>query len=224
MGMFDRIKNIFGAGVEKVVSGAEDKDPAGIIKHILKQEEERLIKFKDALKDLGAEKISLEKKVSELKTSIKKWEDNAKFALEEENEKLATQALEKQTEAEDELESTNKLLKSIASKYDKYVKQISEQSKLIETKKSELKVLEARQKSAQNTLEMQKSFDSIGESGLNQTDALKSKIDEMENKVTAAEELEEDLSGDNLEDEFEELEKRNEVSDKLAKLKAKMKK
>lgn len=224
MGILSRITNVIKAKANKAVEAAEAADPVGIMKAALKEAQENLGQFESAVRDHGAEKIRLEKKVEDLKANVKKWGSNAEAAMGEGNEALAEKACERQTEYETELASTKAALKATSDSFEKMTTKIISEKKKMDACKAKMSSLEARQKAAQANLKMKETLTAHEGSGsaLDRISVFEDKISDLENKVTASDELEEAVKGEDLDSQFEELENKGSTSDKMAALKAKI--
>lgn len=222
--MFSRIKNIIGAKVEKAVSGAEAQDPVGIIRVQIQKAKEQLLEFEQVTQKLGGNKISLEKRSQKLKEEVERWAKNAETTLNDGNEGLAKQALERQAGFESELEGVKTSLKKLEVNYENMKKKVIDRKNLIKQKDRELSSLQARQEAAKLNKKMMGTvakFEGNGDA-FDQIDLMTKKVEDLENEVEAAEDIQAEEDGTDLEKQFQTLETNSAVDDKLAALKKKM--
>jgi phage shock protein A len=224
MGLFSRISNIVKAKANRAVEAAEKEDPVGIIKAQLQEAKKNLGEFESAVRQQGAEKIRLEKQVDSLKAEVKSWGKKAEIALGEGNEDLATKALERQTELENELESAKSSLKSITVRFDKMKAKVVSEKQKIDSCTKKVSTLQAQQNAAKANLKMRETISKYEGNGsaMDQIALYEEKVQALQNESEAADEMEEEATGADLDKQFEELESKSDVSDKMAALKAKM--
>jgi phage shock protein A len=223
MGILKRIFNLFKAKTEKAVKAAEANDPVALIELELKKADEQATEYAAAVTKLGGNKISLEKRYKELVKQAEQWGKNAETALREGNEELASTAIDRQTQYESEAKGLKVTLDSTTSQYEKMKDKVKENKTFIDTKRRELSTLDARFTAAKITKEATSSV-----SGINPTSAasrmedLGKMVDQQENEMLAAVEIEEEASGADVEKQFADMAKKANNDEKLAALKAKM--
>ena len=219
-----RLFNVGKAQANKAVSALEDKDPIVMIEASLSDARKNLSEFESAVRDAGAEKIRLEKEVKRVKDEVNRWGDNAKTALEENNEGLATKALERQTTFEGELEVLQTQYKSSKSGFEKLMEKVLAQKERIKTQESKMGSLKAKHAAAKANLKMHETISKAegSTSSFDQIARFEDKVNADCNKVEAADAMEDTAKGEDLDAQFEKLETKSSTSDKLAALKASM--
>lgn len=212
------------SSANRAVEAAENKDPVGIVKLNIQKAKEELVKFESAVQSIGAEKIRLSKRGVDLKQQISKWISNAESALAGGNEELARKAIEQQTKLEHELEGVNASLATTSKNFDKMKAKVISQTALIADKASEVSSLEARQRSAQASLQIQKAVANVEGTGeaLGQVEIFADKVEALEAQAAAAEELSDAITGQDVAQQFEDMHANKAVEERLAALKAKM--
>ena len=93
MGLFDRIKRVVGANLNDLVSKAED--PEKILEQAFIEMQEDMVKLRQGVAQAIAAQKRTEKQYNEGQNEINKWQRNAQLALQEGDESLARQALER---------------------------------------------------------------------------------------------------------------------------------
>lgn len=225
MSILSRIGNLVKAKANRVVESAEKSDPVGIVKQQMMEAKKQLGDYEQAVREMGAQKIAVEKDVEVAKSEVKDWGKNAETAMNNGNEDLARKALERQTEAENKLNSLKTSLKTSTANFEKMKQRLVEQKTIIDKKSSEIRTLESRQKAAKANLKMRETMTKYegNDSAMDQISIFEDKVAEMENEAQAADELEEAMGGEDIEKEFEAMTSDGAVDDKMAALKAKMK-
>ncbi|MFW5972082.1 MAG: PspA/IM30 family protein [Bacillota bacterium] len=222
-GFFSRLKTIIKGKANEQVDKLEEKNLEAVV-----HEEIRNMKneFREA-KSAVAKSITLvkeaESRYSKAEEEKKHWENRAKQALEAGDEDLAKKAIEKKQEAEKDFLKYQEQVKKrrrIADAHKKKVKELQERIEEAEDRKEELLAAAANAKA---TKEINETMSGLGKtSAADNLDRFEKKVDTMEAEAEASEELYEDLKENDLESQFEELEKNDTVDDELARLKAEM--
>ncbi len=226
MSILGRIGNLVKAKANRVVEAAEKSDPVGIVKQQMMEAKTQLAEYEQAVRQMGSEKINVEKQVQEAKAEVADWGKKAELAMGEGNEELARKACERQTEAETKLNSLKTSLKTATANFEKMKQRLVEQKGLIDKKDGEMRTLESRQKAAQANLKMRETMTKYEGNGsaLDQIDIFEQKVSEMESEAQAADDIEDALGGDDIEKEFAALSSDGATDDKMAALRAKSKK
>jgi len=223
MGLFSRIKSICQAKAEKAVTAMENQDPAALAQQKLNRAQEEVNDYRKAVQKLGAEQKRLEAELATYKTDAKKWGKNAETALQAENEDLARQALERQTTAEQNAASTQTSLKNVTAQFENAKDNLLKNQKLIRDQQAQMATLKARQEAAQANKAMREATSKFSGCGgaMSEIDRFKQMVDSQDAEAEAAEEIEQELTGGNVDAQFAEMEKARGVEDKLAAMKAK---
>ena len=155
---------------------------------------------------------------------MKKWGKNAETAVTEGKDDLAGKALERQMGLETELASTKASLKSMTLTFDQMKDRMFAQKKKIETYATKMSSLKARQKSAQSNLKMRETLSKYegSDSAFDQISRYEDKVEDLINKSTAADEIDVEENGTDLDAEFADMNASSSSNDRLAALKAKM--
>jgi phage shock protein A len=222
--ILSRLFKVGKAQANKAVSALEDKDPIVMIEAGLSDARKNLSNFESSVRDMGAEKVRLDKEVVRVKDEVKRWGEHAKTALEENNEGLATKALERQTTFETELEGLTAQHKVAKKGFEAMTQKVLSQKELIKNQESKMTSLKAKHQAAQANLKMRETIAKVegGTSSFDQIARFEDKVNETCNKVEAADAMDEAANGEDLDAQFDKLESKSSVSDKMAALKASM--
>lgn len=204
MGIFDRISSIFKANVNAALSKAED--PERMLNQTIVDMKEQYAKAKKQVTVAIADEKRLKRKYQEAQKEADSWQNKAKLALQNNREDLAREALSRKNEHqklanefkvqwEKQKQSTDALKKALGN----LERKISE----AERKKN---LLVARQKRAEAQKNIHETMSGISDTGAFDTfDRMSEKIDQLEAEAEAAEDIAQLETGEDLEEEFEQL-------------------
>lgn len=223
MGMFSRVTSIFKSNVNTMLEKMED--PSKMLDQNIRDMESEYVKAKESVSRAKAEEINLSRKINVLNTEALKWTENAKLALTKGNEDLAKKALLKKQEIENELF----LIKEDSENISKSTQTLVSDLKIMENKIAEAKrkknLLKTRLETAsakKKIVETKAKIEGIGEGAFSSFSKMEEKANRLINEADALEEINDTLSGSNLESEFEKLNDNKGIDDELEKLKAQL--
>lgn len=215
MGIFTRFRDIVNSNINAMLDKAED--PEKLIKMMIHEMEDTLVEIKASCAGVMAGYKKIERQVSDVKSRISKWEENATLAVNKGRDDLAREALiekrkyvERATTLERELEEHNILI----SEYHHDIAQLEEK---LNSAREKQRVLVQRhiyangKKRAQQDIRRAESAEAMFK-----YDELESRIDRMEADV----ELINFGKGRTLEEELENLTANDEIEKELKELKA----
>ena len=221
MGIFDRLSTLIRSNITDLINRAEN--PEKMLNQLIVDMRSQLAKAKQQVAAAIADEKRLSAQVDTEKKSAEDWERRAVLAVQEGRDDLAKQALLRHNEhAQGALtlhetwvkhrEETEKLKVSLRQLNDK-----------IEEAKRKKNVLIARHRRAEAQQRIQETMSSMSnKSALESFERMAEKIEDRERKALASAELSEDLSGDQLQRQFEALEYKGSVDQQLSALKEKM--
>ncbi|MEI6806110.1 MAG: PspA/IM30 family protein [Myxococcaceae bacterium] len=220
MGIFQRFWTMLKSNLNHLIGIAED--PEKMLNQTLMDMQEQLISAKRQVAVAIADEKRLIQQYEQEKQNGSEWEQRAMLAVQQGNDNLASQALERQAEH-------NKLAAGFETNW-RAQKQSVEQLKVALSKLSErisdakrsknLLVARARRAEAQKTITETMTGLSSG-SALDTMARMEEKINQMEAEADATTELAEEIGHDELLSEFKKLEPAKN-SNALLELKAKM--
>jgi phage shock protein A len=218
MGIFDRAKRIFKANVNAALTKAEN--PELMLEQIVTEMQQQMAKIRQQVATSIADQKKLEKQWEQHDKDAKLWEDRAKLAIQKGNDELAKQAIERKNQAKELADEFKVQLDKQIDSVDKLKSSLRELELKVEEAKRKKNLLIARQKRAEAQKKMHETMTGMQDgSAFDAFDKMSQKVDDIEAKADAAEELSVDASDKDLESQFKELTSSS-IDDELAKLKS----
>ncbi|WP_206812614.1 PspA/IM30 family protein [Paradesulfitobacterium ferrireducens] len=229
MGLVSRLKNIFEAKVEKGIDALED--PKEMLDYSLTKMEDSLQSMARNAVELGTAKIRVELERNTALETARKYEEQAEKALELGQEDLAKEALLRKVDAESRalelaahIEKMAEQLQTISKRQDELRNKI----RTFRSKKEELKATYAASKAQLKVKELVTTIGSESENIARTVERAEARIQEMQAKVLAVDELEEQGiisevfadSKDDIERKLKRMSVDSQVELELARLKA----
>jgi phage shock protein A len=221
MGIFDRLSTLFKSNINDLISRAEN--PEKMLNQLILDMKTQLAKAKQEAASAIADEKKLQADAEALKKQAEDWERRAMLVVQEGRDDLATQALMRYNEAlqgAQQLHETWVRHKAETENLKVSLRQLNDK---IEEAKRKKNILVARAKRAEAQARIQQTM-----SGMNDKSAFESfermaeKIEDIERKALAAAELQQEFSGDDLQQQFKALEYKGSADQQLLELKAKM--
>ncbi|UOQ46153.1 PspA/IM30 family protein [Halobacillus salinarum] len=218
---FSRVKTVVGAELNAMLDKAED--PVKMLDQFMRDMESDIREAESAVAKQIANEKMLKRKYDDSQALVDKRMQQAEKAIDAGDEDLARRALEDKNnhkEQADQLKASWERAKEDSNNLRKKLDEMKKEYQEMKLKKDSLK---ARAESAKTRTKMNRTMSNIG------GDESRQGFERMEEKVMQFEaeaETSEDLSKSNrsLDDEFEALDKKDNVDDELAALKKKMNK
>lgn len=217
MGLFDRISRVLRANLNDVVSKAED--PEKILEQSIIDMQEDLVQLRQAVAQAIATQKRTQQQYNKAETEVNSWQQRAQLALTKGDENLAREALQRK-KAQTE---TATALKSSLDQQTTTVDTLKRNLIALESKISEAKtkkdMLKARISAAKAQEQIQSAVGKLG------TSSAMGAFERMEEKVLMAEaraQSTQELTGNNLEEQFKLLEGSSDVDDELMAMKAQL--
>ena len=220
MGIFSRLAQLIRSNLNDLISRSED--PEKMLNQVVLDMNNQLVEAKKQVAASIADEKRLAKQFEQEAANSAEWERRAMMALRAGNEELAKEALARKRE-HDELATT---YKEQWTKQKTAVDQLKKALRLLNDKIEEAKrkknILIARAKRAEAHKRIQETMSSISDKSAFETfERMAEQIEHEERRLIAAAEVNEDLSGDSLIDQFKSLEKAD-ADQQLLALKQKM--
>jgi phage shock protein A len=221
MGIFSRLAQLIKSNLNDLISRSED--PEKMLNQIVLDMNNQLVEAKKQVAASIADEKRLAKQAEQEVANAAEWERRAMMALRAGNEVLAKEALARKRE-HDELANT---FKDQWTKQKTAVDQLKKALRLLNDKIEEAKrkknVLVARKKRAEAQKAIQETMSGLRDQSAFETfDRMSQKIDQMEAEAEAQTELAEEYTGDQLAQQFNQLERTHSADDDLVALKRKM--
>lgn len=221
MGIFDRLGTLLKSNINDLISRAEN--PEKVLNQLITDMRSQLAKAKQEVASAIADEKKLKAQVEKEKKQAEEWQRRAMLGVQQGRDDLAKQALMRH----------NEYLQAAQALHETWVRHKAETESLkaslrtlndkIEEAKRKKNLLIARQKRAEAQQRIQRTMSSMSDkSAFDHFERMAAKIEDVERKQLAAVELNEELSGDGLSQEFEALEFDGSTDQQLLELKKQM--
>ncbi len=221
MGILDRLSTMIKSNLNDLISKAEN--PEKMLNQLIADMRAQLAKAKQEVASAIADEKKLQADAEREKKQAEEWERRAMLAVQESRDDLAKQALVRYNEhlqGAQQLQETWVKQKTETEALKNSLRQLNDK---IEEAKRKKNVLIARHRRAEAQQRIQETMSSMSnKSALESFERMAEKIEDRERKALASAELSEDLSGDQLQRQFEALEYKGSVDQQLSALKEKM--
>lgn len=217
MGVFTRLTDIIQSNVSSALDKAED--PEKLVRLMIQEMEETLVEVRSTQAGFLGDKKTLNRELSATNQSIDFWQEKAELALEKQRDDLAKSALIEKNKAAKAVESLNTELAKVDDALNKLKEDVdSLQAKLDQAKAKQASIMK-REETVTSRLKVKAQLhsDQINKA-LARFESVERKVDEIEAKVESY-----DLGkAPSLQQQFDELEKNDEIEAQLAELKKKV--
>jgi phage shock protein A len=224
MGLFDRLSTLIRSNINDLISSAEN--PEKMLNQIIIDMRGQLAKAKQQVAAAIADEKRLRDQADGEFRNAQDWERRAMLAVQEGRDDLAKQALVRYNEHltyGQQLETTWETHRAETEKLKTSLRDLNDK---IEEAKRKKNLLIARQKRAQAQQRIQETMSSMSEtSAFEAFSRMEERIEQNERRLIASAEIEEEFTGDKLQNEFKRLEKTSaavSVDARLLELKQKM--
>jgi phage shock protein A len=220
MGLFDRLSTMIRSNLNDLISRAEN--PEKMLNQLILDMRSQLAKAKQQVASAIADEKRLAVQADQEKKLADEWEKRAELAVREGRDDLAKQALLRYNEHVQgavQLQETWVKHREETEKLKLSLRQLNDK---IEEAKRKKNILIARAKRAEAHKRIQETMSSMSDKSAFETfDRMAEQIEHEERKLIAAAEVNEDLSGDSLMQQFQSLEKAD-ADQQLAALKQRL--
>ncbi|MGI8316794.1 PspA/IM30 family protein [Halobacillus mangrovi] len=218
---FKRVKTVVGSEMNAMLDKAED--PVKMLDQFMRDMESDIRDAESAVAKQIANEKMLKRKYDDAQALVDKRMKQAEQAIESGNDDLARRALEDKKNHQEQADQLKESWERAQQDSNNLRKKLDEMKKEYQEMKLKKDSLKARAESAKTRTKMNRTMSNIG------GDESLQGFERMEEKVMRYEaeaETSEDMSSESrsLDDEFEELNKKDDVDDELAALKKKMNK
>ena len=220
MGFFDRLSTLLRSNLNDLISRAEN--PEKMLNQLILDMRSQLAKAKQQVASAIADEKRLAAQAEQEKKLAEEWEKRAELAVREGRDDLAKQALLRYNEhitGAVQLQETWVKHREETEKLKLSLRQLNDK---IEEAKRKKNILIARAKRAEAHKRIQETMSSMSDKSAFETfERMAEQIEHEERKLIAAAEVNDDLSGDSLMQQFQALEK-TDADQQLAALKQRM--
>ena len=206
MGIWDRLSTLLRSNINDLISRAEN--PEKMLNQLIVDMRSQLAKAKQQVASAIADEKRLAAQAEQEKKLAEEWEKRAELAVRENRDDLAKQALLRYNEHVQgavQLQETWVKHREETEKLKASLRQLNDK---IEEAKRKKNILIARAKRAEAHKRIQETMSSMSDKSAFETfERMAEQIEHEERKLIAAAEVNEDLSGDSLMQQFQSLEK-----------------
>jgi len=217
MGLFDRLSRVVRANLNDVVSKAED--PEKILEQAIIDMQEDLIQLRQAVARAIATQKRTEQQYNKNQTEANNWQQRAQLALQKGDENLAREALTRKKANAETAGSLKGQLEQQSGQVDTLKRNLIALESKISEAKTKKDMLKARASAAKANEQLQNAVGRLGTStAMGAFERMEEKVMELEARSQAAYEL----TGNDLEQQFAQLESGSDVDDELTAMKAQL--
>jgi phage shock protein A len=224
MGIFDRFSALLKSNINDLISRAED--PEKMLTQILVDMRGQLVQAKQQVASAIADEKRLRDQADAEFKQAQDWERRAMLAIQEGRDDLAKQALVRQAEHGSHGQQLEQTWESHRAETEKLKNSLRDLNDKIEEAKRKKNLLIARQRRAQAQQRIHETMSSMSEKSAFEAFArMEERIENNERQLKASVEIEEEFTGDRLQQDFKVLEKSAtgaQVDERLLALKQKM--
>ena len=174
MSVFKRIKDIVNSNINSLLDKAED--PEKMLKLMIGEMDEAIIKVKSDTAAKMANLKSFEKKVEEAEKAVSRWQERAELAIDKGSDEMAKEAIRERKAAEE-------ILDSLRNDKAVHEKEVEEGKKELETLSSKLEEAKERLR----TMPPKKEVVKVKEEKTKPTPRPNTRFEELENRINRLE-------------------------------------
>lgn len=217
MGLFDRISRVVRANLNDVVSKAED--PEKILEQSIIDMQEDLVQLRQAVAQAIATQKRTQQQYNQAQSEATNWRSRAQLALQKGDENLAREALVRAKAQADTAAALKTTLDQQTGQVDTLKRNLIALESKISEAKTKKDMLKARISAAKANEQLQNAVGRLGtSSAMGAFERMEEKVLMMEARAQSAQEL----TGNNLEQQFAQLEAGSDVDDELTAMKAQL--
>src|SRR3954470_7446545 len=206
MGIFDRFSSLLKSNINDLISRAED--PEKMLTQILTDMRGQLVKAKQQVASAIADEKRLRDQADAEYKQAQDWERRAMLAVQEGRDDMAKQALVRHGEHLNNGAQLEQTWESHRMETEKLKNSLRDLNDKIEEAKRKKNLLVARQRRAQAQQRIAETMSSLSEKSAFEAFArMEERIETNERQIKASAEIEEEFTGDTLNQQFKQLEK-----------------
>lgn len=216
MGIFQRLVNLIKANINELLDRGED--PQIMIRLLVTEMEDSVIKATSALSKAMASETKLEKQKESATNKANDLENHARSAMEKGNEELARRILARKVQLDQQAANYGRMHAEADATVDHLRKQLDVLKGKLDEAKSRESMLVARAENAEARADIARQIGEIGDNSFADFERMEEKILEMESKAEAFEALSAEETS--LEQEIQALENNADLESAFNKLKS----
>ena len=221
MGLFDRLSALLRSNINDLISRAEN--PEKMLNQLIVDMKTQLAKAKQQVASAIADEKKLQNDAETMKKQAEDWERRAMLAVQEGRDDMAKQALGRYNEQLQGAQQLHETWLKHKAETDALKLSLRQLNDKIEEAKRKKNILVARAKRAEAQQRIQETMSGMSDkSAFESFERMTEKIEASERRALAAAELNEEVSGDRLAQQFEALEYKGSSDQQLIELKQRM--
>jgi phage shock protein A len=221
MGIFDRLATMIRSNLNDLISRAEN--PEKMLNQLVLDMRSQLAKAKQQVAAAIADEKRLQAQVEQEKKLAGDWEKRAMLAVQEGRDDLAKQALLRHAEHMQNAQQLEETWRRHAAETEQLKASLRSLNDKIEEAKRKKNILIARQRRAEAQRRIHETMSAMSDKSAFETfERMSERIEQTERRALAAAELNEELEGDQLQQQFSQLEYKADADEQLLALKQKM--
>jgi phage shock protein A len=223
MGILDRVSTVIKSNLNYLINKAED--PEKMLDQILIQMRQQLLEAKREVAVAIADEKRLGTQLEAELEQVREWERRATIAVQKSQDDLAREALRRKAEHEQVAVGYKKQWDAQRASADSLKDALRGLSQKIEEAARKKNLLIARQKRAEAQKHIHEVMTGLSDtSAFESFDRMATRVEQLEAQASAAVEISQELTGDNMEQRFRALESSTDVEHELSALKARVQK
>ena len=206
MGIIDRLSSLLRSNINDLISSAEN--PEKMLNQIIVDMRSQLVRAKQQVASAIADEKKLRDQADGEFKQAEDWERRAMLAVQEGRDDLAKQALVRHGEHLSHAQALEQTWATHNAETEKLKNSLRDLNDKIEEAKRKKNLLIARQRRAQAQKRIAETMSHLSETSAFEAFArMEEKIDQSERQIRASAEIDEEMSGDRLSQDFKKLEK-----------------
>ena len=206
MGLIDRLSSLLRSNINDLISSAEN--PEKMLNQIIVDMRSQLVRAKQQVASAIADEKRLRDQADGEFKQAEDWERRAMLAIQEGRDDLAKQALVRHGEHLSHAQALEQTWSTHNAETEKLKNSLRDLNDKIEEAKRKKNLLIARQRRAQAQKRIAETMSHLSETSAFEAFArMEEKIDQNERQIRASAEIDEEMSGDRLAQDFKRLEK-----------------
>lgn len=223
MGLFDRLSRLIRSNINDLIARAEN--PEKMLSQVIEDMRKQLAQAKQEVATAIADERRLRAQYEQEREQAREWEGRARLAVKEGRDDLAKKALQRGQEHAEHARQLEEQWQQHRDETERLKDSLRRLNSKIEEAKRKKNLLIAKQKRAQAQKRIHDSMQGLEDrSAFQAFERMADEIESRERKAVAAAEVDEELTGDDLEQKFAALEggEGGDVDQKLIALKREM--
>ncbi len=218
MGMFSRIADIINSNISALLDKAED--PKKIARLMIREMEDTLVEVRTSIARYLVEQKQLNRHIHDVGALVEEWREKAELAIRKEREDLAREAILVKKRWQDRLENLSLEAKRVQASLDQANSDMSRLQKKLDEAKSKYQSLCLRYHSANDRVKLNKmSANTKINDAFLRYEKIEKRIDHLEAEADSY-----TLTHKTLDDQFNTIEKNEEVEEEIKLIRKKIEK